>query len=148
VIAAKMPLNLPDGWVYDKVYGRSTAGTLRAAAQYQRNLAFDPYGPPQPVANQAGGPAEAEAILAPPPQADATPNPGGPVATSDTAKGVAQPKETSSTVSAAQSSTHNDRTRQIGMFVLLLIILSAVTLLMWRHYRRDYAFPRRIGRRI
>lgn len=34
------------------------------------------------------------------------------------------------------------------MFVFLLIFLSSVTLLMWRHYRRDNASPRRIGRRI
>lgn len=35
------------------------------------------------------------------------------------------------------------------MFVLLFFIfLSAVTLLTWRHYRRDDASPRRIGRRI
>jgi hypothetical protein len=34
------------------------------------------------------------------------------------------------------------------MFVLVLIFLSAVTPLMWRHYRRDDASPRRIGRRI
>jgi hypothetical protein len=34
------------------------------------------------------------------------------------------------------------------MFVFLLIFLSSVTLLMRRHYRRDIASPRRIGRRI
>lgn len=34
------------------------------------------------------------------------------------------------------------------MFVLLFIFLSAVTLLVWRHGRRDNASPRRIGRRI
>jgi hypothetical protein len=34
------------------------------------------------------------------------------------------------------------------MFVLLLTILSAVTLLVWRYHRRDYASPRRIGRGI
>jgi hypothetical protein len=30
----------------------------------------------------------------------------------------------------------------------LLLILSAVTLVMWRYHRRDYASPRRTGRRI
>jgi len=62
--------------------------------------------------------------------------------------GVTQPQTTSSEVSGAASSTSNGQKRQIGMFSLLLIILSAVTLLWWRHHRRDYASPRRIGRRI
>jgi len=45
-------------------------------------------------------------------------------------------------------STHNGKTGQIAMFVLLFTFLSAVALLMWRHSRRDDASPRRIGRRI
>ncbi len=44
--------------------------------------------------------------------------------------------------------THNGKTGQIAMFVLLFTFLSAVTLLMWRHSRRDDASPRRIGRGI
>jgi hypothetical protein len=42
----------------------------------------------------------------------------------------------------------NGKTGQIAMFVLLFTFLSAVTLLLWRHSRRDDASPRRIGRRI
>ena len=42
----------------------------------------------------------------------------------------------------------NGNTGHIKMFVLLFIFLSSVTLLMWRHSRRDDASPRRIGRRI
>jgi hypothetical protein len=38
--------------------------------------------------------------------------------------------------------------RQIEVFMLLLALLSAVTLVVWRYHRRDYASPRRIGRRI
>ncbi len=41
-----------------------------------------------------------------------------------------------------------DLTRQFGGSVLLLAILIAVTLLVWRYHRRDYTSPRRIGRRI
>lgn len=48
----------------------------------------------------------------------------------------------------AQPQARNGNTGQIKMFVLLFIFLSAVTLLMWRHSRRDEASPRRIGRRI
>jgi hypothetical protein len=38
--------------------------------------------------------------------------------------------------------------RQIEVFTVLLALLSAVTLVVWRYHRRDYASPRRIGRRI
>jgi len=51
-------------------------------------------------------------------------------------------------VFGAMPPTRNGKTGQIEMFVLVLIFLSAVTPLMWRHYRRDDASPRRIGRRI
>lgn len=59
VTTTKLHLNLPDGWVYDKVYGRPAAGTLRATAA------------PQSLPRVAGAPvAAAEPIPAPPPQAD------------------------------------------------------------------------------
>jgi hypothetical protein len=32
--------------------------------------------------------------------------------------------------------------------MLMLVLLSAVTFDFWRYHRRDYASPRRIGRRI
>ena len=39
-----------------------------------------------------------------------------------------------------------------GQFIspdmLMLVLLSAVTFVSWRYHRRDYASPRRIGRRI
>jgi hypothetical protein len=146
VTTAELPLNLPDGWVYDKVYGRPTGGALRAASQYQRK--FDPAGLTQAVSNLGNGQvATAEPMPAPPPQADTSSDTFDVASASDTAGGVAKPQETSSQVPAVERPTRNDM-RQIGMFVLLLIILSAMTLLLWRHHRRDYASPRRIGRRI
>jgi hypothetical protein len=51
-------------------------------------------------------------------------------------------------VEGGQSAARNGNTGQISMSVTLFIFLSAVTLLMWRHTRRDNASPRRIGRRI
>ena len=51
-------------------------------------------------------------------------------------------------VLGTEPSTRNGKTGQIAMFVLLFTFLSAVTLVFWRHHRRDYASPRRIGRRI
>jgi hypothetical protein len=38
--------------------------------------------------------------------------------------------------------------KQAALFALLLVILSAVTLVLWRYHRRDFASPRRNGRRI
>jgi hypothetical protein len=99
----KLAQNLPDGRVYDKVYGRPSAVGLQDAG-----------------------------AEAPKPRVT----------------GVTQPQAASFEVFGAVSSIPNGQKRQIGMFVLLLITLSAVTLLMWPHYRRDYASPRRIGRRI
>ena len=42
----------------------------------------------------------------------------------------------------------NDITQRLVVLALLLTILSAVTLVMWRYHRRDYASPRRTGRRF
>jgi cell division protein FtsL len=42
----------------------------------------------------------------------------------------------------------NDINQRLVVLALLLTILSAVTLVMWRYHRRDYASPRRTGRRI
>ena len=39
-------------------------------------------------------------------------------------------------------------TQRLAIVALLLTILSAVTLVLWRYHRRDYASPRRTGRRI
>ena len=136
VTTPKVPLSLPDSWVYDKVYGRPAAGTLRATAA------------PQSLPRVAGAPvAAAEPIPAPPPQADTALGTSEPAPESTAAGGVAKPQETAK-VSGVEPSARNGKTGQIAMFVFLLIFLSSVTLLMWRHYRRDNASPRRIGRRI
>lgn len=133
VTTTKLRLNLPDGRVYAKVYGRP-AGTLRATAA------------PQPLPRGAGTlVAAAEPIPAPPPQADTALGNPDPAPASTAAGGVAQ--ETAK-VSGVEPSAWNGKTGQIAMFVFLLIFLSSVTLLMRRHYRRDNASPRRIGRRI
>jgi hypothetical protein len=39
-------------------------------------------------------------------------------------------------------------TLRIAIIALVLTLLSAVSLIVWRHHRRDYASPRRVGRRI
>jgi len=42
----------------------------------------------------------------------------------------------------------HDPNQRIAILALVLALLSAVTFILWRYHRRDYASPRRIGRRI
>ena len=42
----------------------------------------------------------------------------------------------------------HDTNQRIAILALVLALLSAVAFLLWRYHRRDYASPRRIGRRI
>jgi hypothetical protein len=55
------------------------------------------------------------------------------------------PKPDASPMASLKPSDVNQR---LVVLALLLTILSAVTLVMWRYHRRDYASPRRTGRRI
>jgi hypothetical protein len=48
---------------------------------------------------------------------------------------------------AALKAPH-DQNQRIAILALVLALLSAVTFILWRYHRRDYASPRRIGRRI
>ena len=41
-----------------------------------------------------------------------------------------------------------DTNQRFAILALVLAFLSAVTFIFWRYHRRDYASPRRIGRRI
>jgi hypothetical protein len=41
-----------------------------------------------------------------------------------------------------------DTNQRIAILALVLACLSAITFIFWRHHRRDYASPRRIGRGI
>jgi hypothetical protein len=42
----------------------------------------------------------------------------------------------------------HDPSQRTAILALVLAFLSAVTFIVWRYHRRDYASPRRIGRRI
>lgn len=77
VTTTKLPLNLPDGRVYAKVYGRP-AGTLRATAA------------PQPLPRGARTLVAAEPIPAPPPRADTALGNPDPAPARTAAGGVAQ----------------------------------------------------------
>ena len=190
VTSTDLPVNLPDGWRYDKVFGAPAQGQ-QAAASYgsggsygymakasriggMRSLSGDAFAAlpaPAPAPSHApsavpseGGVA-AETMAVPGPEMDAT---GGPadapaadpgVTAFDGGEADAQspaipapentgPEGASPQLAVPPVVTPDDFIRQIAMFALLLAMLSAVTLLLWRYHRRDYASPRRIGRRI
>ena len=42
----------------------------------------------------------------------------------------------------------HDLNQRLAILALVLGFLSALTFILWRYHRRDYASPRRIGRRI
>ena len=217
VTSTDMPVNLPDGWQYDKVFGALAQGQ-QAAASYgsggsygymakaprmggMRSLSggafaalpapspppsYAPYAPSAmpseggvaadamavsgPEIDATGGPADAPAADpgvtafdggeadAPMPKIEVPdPNPGATALDKDEpdAQSPATPAPETTGPQTAQPQlavppvvTPDDFNRQIAMFALLLAMLSAVTLLLWRYHRRDYASPRRIGRRI
>ena len=41
-----------------------------------------------------------------------------------------------------------DTNQRLAILALVLALLSAVTVIFWRYHRRDFASPRRNGRRI
>ncbi len=160
VSSVNMPLNLPDGWVYDKVFG-SPAAMPRQYKAMAPNRGLSPSGA---VYGLDGG-----AEAAPPPlttaqvpdsaasPADVKPDVGTAVAPAVPADDASQapqtypllpltvvPKPDASPIALKA----HDATRRLVVLALLITILSAVTLVMWRYHRRDYASPRRTGRRI
>jgi hypothetical protein len=186
VTSTDMPVNLPDGWQYDKVFGAPVPGQ-QAAASYGSGgsygymakapsmggmrslsgatLAALPAPSPVPSYAPSALPSEdavaADAMAVPEPEMNASVGP--PVAPADDPGVTAFDKEADAqlpeiaapTPNTAQPqltvppvATPDDLIRQVAMFALLLTMLSAVTLLLWRYHRRDYASPRRTGRRI
>ncbi len=147
-----VPLNLPDGWVYDKVFGqqpraqramRSLSGAYDMASSPAPALAalqFDPSAPPPPVDAR---PSPAQGAVATAPLAEAEKQAQDGTAQTGTAVLPAIQDAVQPAVNAAKPS----QATQAALFVLLLV-LSAVTLMLWRHHRRDFASPRRNGRRI
>ena len=166
VSTVDMPLNLPDGWVYDKVFGSPSAmpRQYKAMAPGRQQLGLLPstggaqYGfdggaeatPPPPDVAQA--PDTSTVPLDVNPDADTTVTPTVPA---DDASQTPQtypllpltvvPKPEASPIASLKATDVNQR---LVVLALLLTILSAVTPVMWRYHRRDYASPRRTGRRI
>jgi Ca-activated chloride channel family protein len=165
VSSVDMPVNLPDGWVYDKVFGPqgSPQHAMKAGA---RPLAYTRSGgsllnampSPLPQFSYDGSADAAQesappTIPAPPPVADQTQVPDTSMVPID-----ALPDEDASQPQATEPSqpdnlvaprvVSTEPLRQAMLFILLLTFFSAATLVAWRYHRRDFASPRRIGRRI
>ena len=160
-----MPVNFPDGWVYDKVFGPQSHAQ-QAMKVGPRPLAYDrsgggflnvlPSAIPQ-FAFDGGTSATQEAtpqsVDAPPPVTDPAQLPDTSTVAADTPPDAdapqlqaTQPSQPDSLAAPRVAST--EPLRQIMLFILLMTFLSAATFVAWRYCRRDIASPRRIGRRI
>ena len=166
VASVDMPVNLPDGWVYDKVFGpqgqaqhamkaggqprydRSGGGFLTPDAERSTAFAFDGGAtrrkkpPPRQWTRHRHCPTKRTC-----PRPSSRPSP-----TRDRADQsypvlplTVVPKPEASPLASLKAP---DMNRQIAMLALVLALLSGLTFILWRYHRRDYASPRRIGRRI
>jgi len=177
VASVDMPVNLPEGWVYDKVFGpqgpaQHAMKAAGRAANYDPSVgglqnSLMPSVLPQ-FAFDGGADAAQEAAPAPVDVAPPAPNqahlPDTSSVVPDTSTVVATgsdasqadrtypvlpltvvPKQEASPLASLKAPDTNQR---IAILALVLAFLSAVTFMFWRYHRRDYASPRRIGRRI
>ena len=178
VTTVKVPLNLPDGWVYDKVFGpqpkaqhamKARGGMYDAYASYNRNLSALPLPAPDVAAlrldpsataplDATSDPVQVPVVTTPLAEAE-TQSAASDTDTSvlpetrDADKGeVGQPGmsvlPSIPDVKPVAGTAQMSQAKQAALFALLLVILSAVTLFLWGYHRRDFASPRRNGRRI
>jgi len=177
VASVDMPVNLPEGWVYDKVFGpqgpaQHAMKAAGRAANYDPSVgglqnSLMPSVLPQFAfdggadAAQEAAPAPVDAAPPAPDQADlldtssVVPDTSTVVATGSDASQADRtypvlpltvvPKQEASPLASLKAPDTNQR---IAILALVLAFLSAVTFMFWRYHRRDYASPRRIGRRI
>lgn len=165
VSSVDMPVNLPDGWVYDKVFGPT--GNTQHAMKAGQPLAYSrsgggsflnalPSAMPQ-FAYDGGTDAAQESA---PQVVDAAPPVPNPAQMPDTSvvptetvpdADVSQPEATQLSqpdIVVVPRVASTEHLRQAMLFILLLTFFSAATFVAWRYHRRDFASPRRIGRRI
>ena len=166
--SVNMPVNLPEGWVYDKVFGgqgpaQHAMKAAGRAANYDPSLgglqnSLMPSVLPQFAfdggadAAQDAAPAPIDVAPAATDQAD-LPDTSTVVASGSDASQADRtypvlpltvvPKHEASPLASLKAPDTNQR-----IAILVLAFLSAVTFMFWRYHRRDYASPRRIGRRI
>jgi len=183
VASVDMPVNLPEGWVYDKVFGPKGAAqqAMKAAG---RPITYNRSGSgsfnvmpsaPAPLFAFDGDSLAAGASQEAAPQADAAQMPdtatlpqeaAPPIDTAPAPDTVTMPASPDASQAAQNypvlpltvlpkpeanplvSLKAQDANQQAAILALVLAFLSAVTFILWRYHRRDYASPRRIGRRI
>jgi hypothetical protein len=163
VASVDMPVNLPEGWVYDKVFGPvgGKQHAMKPAGHY-RTLAMDPSAAPMPSSpsplafDGTADLAESGMEAAPPADPAQVPDMATPVPAMPDPAQTGQdypllpltvvPKPEAVPLPALKAP--GDVNQQIALLVLLLAALSTLTFIFWRHHRRDYASPRRLGRRI
>ncbi|MBY2989876.1 marine proteobacterial sortase target protein [Rhizobium leguminosarum] len=113
--SAKLPLNLPDGWDFDKVSGENPA-PLGGAERH---------GSATPAGNAGPEQAETQALVASPEIANM-------MAAAPTAKAATMIAQKSSTVTLPQTATRADEQIIRGLTMLLLALTAASGLAVWR----------------
>lgn len=165
VASVDMPVNLPDGWVYDKVFGSPAShGQKAMAPMYNRALTLNPSAVPAPQASSSGfgfdggaastaPDAVAQVEVAPPVDPSqsptvvpADPDAGKAAQTYPVLPLTVVPKPEASPLASLK--VPHDLNQRIAILALVLAFLSTLTFILWLYHRRDYASPRRIGRRI
>ncbi|OWV70118.1 marine proteobacterial sortase target protein [Rhizobium sp. R634] len=106
--SAKLPLNLPEGWDFGKIFGETDGATRRASAE--------------PAANATP---EQVAAVAPPEIATM-------MAAAPTAKAATLIAQKSATVNLPQTATRADEQIMRGLTMLLLALAAASGLAIWR----------------
>jgi hypothetical protein len=163
VASVDMPVNLPEGWVYDKVFGpQGGAQQAKRSASNIRTLNLDPSGfgvapNPSPRFGYDGSAAPDASVSEAVPLVDTAEMPDTPAVgqTPPEADDAGQtypvlpltvvPKPEADPLASLKAPDTNQR---LAILAVVLALLSAVTVIFWRYHRRDYASPRRIGRRI
>jgi Ca-activated chloride channel family protein len=161
-----MPVNLPEGWVYDKVFGpQGGVQHAKRSTSNIRSLTMDPSGfgiapNPSPRFGYDGsaGPTATMSEAAPTLDPAQVPDTTTAVPVVPPAPPMAQPDQTypmlpltvvpKPEADPLASLKAPDTNQRLAILALVLALLSAVTVIFWRYHRRDYASPRRIGRRI
>jgi hypothetical protein len=177
VASVDMPVNLPDGWVYDKVFGPTGNPQHAKAAGQQYNRSggglFNSLMPSAVPQFSYDGGTDTAQESAPLPLDTAPPMPDR-ADTPDTSTVTADTPDMSTVLSDGPDASQADQSypvlpltvvpkpeslplvslkaqdasQRYFVLALVLALLSAVTVILWRYHRRDYASPRRIGRRI
>jgi hypothetical protein len=161
VTTTNLPVNLPDGWVYDKVFAPASGAAQRAMAPSGLNNMMAMIPAPSPLDEQShilafdatqqpsAPPAEATFDTSQVPSAVDTAVPAKPDLdkvdqTYPVLPLTVMPKPEAGPPAPPQGTLDLDQ--RIAIFLFLLAFLSVLTLILWRHQRRVHNTPRRARR--